>query len=131
MIDIIWDLFQQGQINNLNSGRVAELEKARDQDAKTWRLEDRLKELEQRHEQLKLVTLALWAMLRDQSGFKESDLRRYVAQVDMLDGKRDGKASLEPTSVRCGGCNRMVIGTATVCVYCGTSVRRDSPFAGS
>jgi hypothetical protein len=131
MIDIFWDLFQQGQINNLHDGRLANIEKDRNQDAKAGRIEDRLRELEQRHEQLKLVTLALWSMLRDQSGFKESDLRRYVAQIDLLDGKRDGKASTRSEAVRCSGCKRTVVGTAMVCVYCGTPVPRDSPFAGS
>ncbi len=86
--------------------------------------------MEQRHEQLKLVTLALWSMLRDQSGFSESQLRRYVEQVDLLDGKRDGRVTPKSEAVRCDGCKRTVVGTAVRCVYCGTPVARDSPFLG-
>jgi hypothetical protein len=131
MIDLIWDMFQHGQISNLQQGKLAQIEKERNQDAKTERIDDRLAELEQRHEQLKLVTLALWALLRDQSGFKESELRKYVEQVDLLDGTRDGKASRPAETATCSGCNRTVMGTSKICVYCGTAVSRSSMFLGT
>jgi type I site-specific restriction endonuclease len=131
MIDLIWDLFQHGQISNLQQGKLAQIEKERNQDAKAERIDDRLAELEQRHEQLKLVTLALWALLRDRSGLKESELRKYVEQVDLLDGTRDGKASRPADTATCSGCKRTVIGTSKVCVYCGAAVSRSSMFLGT
>jgi hypothetical protein len=131
MIDLVWDLFQHGQISNLQQGKLAQIEKERNQDANAQRLEDRLSELEQRHEQLKLVTLALWALLRDQSGLKESELRRYVEQVDLLDGTRDGKASRKAETASCSGCSRTVMGTSKVCVYCGAPLRLQSMFSGT
>jgi type I site-specific restriction endonuclease len=124
MLDIFWDLFQQGQINNLHQGRLGQLEKEKNQDSKAALLEERLQELEQRHEQLKLVTLAFWSLLRDHSGLLESDLRKYVEQIDLLDGKRDGKTARSLEKTTCTGCSRTVIGTSTVCVYCGTPIKR-------
>ena len=131
MLDLFWDLFQHGQIANLQQGKLAQIEKEKNQDAKAERLEDRLSELEQRHEQLKLVTLALWALLRDQSGFKESELRRYVEHIDLLDGTKDGKVSRKAETATCSGCKRAVMGTSKVCVYCGATVPRQSMFSGT
>jgi uncharacterized protein YigA (DUF484 family) len=131
MLDIIWDLFQQGQINNLTDGRLSQLEKEKSQDRKADATDERVRELEQRHEQLKLVTLALWSLLRDRLGLSEAELRRYVEQIDLLDGKRDGKASMSREKTTCAGCNRSVIGTSAVCVYCGTSLKRGTSFVGT
>jgi hypothetical protein len=128
MIDLFWDLFQQGQINNLNQGKLSQIEKERSQDSKADLLEARLQDLEQRHEQLKLVTLAFWSLLRDHAGLLESDLRKYVEKIDLLDGKRDGKTTSSQEKATCTGCNRSVIGTSTVCVYCGTPIKRKGLF---
>jgi type I site-specific restriction endonuclease len=131
MIDIFWDLFQQGQINNLNQGKLSQLHKEQSQDSRAENLAERLQELEQRHEQLKLVTLAFWSLLRDHSGLLESDLRKYVEQIDLLDGKRDGKATTQQEKTRCTGCSRSVMGTSTVCAYCGTPLKRGGVFSGA
>jgi RNase P subunit RPR2 len=131
MLDIIWDLFQQGQINNLTGSRLSQLEKERSQDRKTDANDERVRELEQRHEQLKLVTLALWSLLRDRLGLSEAELRRYVEQIDLLDGKKDGKAPTPHEKTFCEGCNRSVIGTSAVCVYCGTPLKRVTSFVGT
>jgi RNase P subunit RPR2 len=104
----------------LTDGKLSQLEKEKSQDRKADAIDERIRELEQRHEQLKLVTLALWSLLRDRSGFSESDLRKYVEQIDLLDGKRDGKAPMSQEKTICAGCNRSLIGTSAVCVYCGT-----------
>jgi hypothetical protein len=42
MLDIIWDLFQQSQINTLHDGKLSQLEKAKSQDSKADSLEARL-----------------------------------------------------------------------------------------
>jgi hypothetical protein len=131
MLDLLVDLFQRGQISNLQDGKLAQIETERYQDANAYRLEDRIAELEQRHEQLKLVTLALWALLRDHSGLKESELRRYVEQIDLLDGTRDGKVARKEQTSTCSGCKRVVMGTAKVCVYCGAAVQRQNMFSGT
>lgn len=79
-----------------------------------------MRELEKRHEQLKLVTLALWSLLREHSGLMGSDLRKYVEKVDLLDGQQDGKATAKEERVNCNACGRIILNTAIVCAYCGT-----------
>lgn len=130
MLEIFWELFQQGQINNLHTSKIGQLERDKSQDDRNYSLEARLAELEQRHEQLKLVTLAFWSLLRDHAGLLESDLRKYVEKIDMLDGKLDGKASIQE-KVNCEGCNRLILGTSSVCAYCGTRVKRKNVFANT
>jgi RNase P subunit RPR2 len=131
MLDIIWDLFQQSQINTLHDGKLSQLEKAKSQDSKADSLEARLQALEQRHEQLKLVTLAFWSLLRDHSGLLESDLRKYVETIDLFDGKSDGKLSTPIGKITCTGCDRSLLATSAVCVYCGTPLKRGDLFTGA
>lgn len=131
MLDFFWDLFQQGQINNLQTSRLGQLEKEKAQDNKSDSLEARLQDLEQRHEQLKLITLAFWSLLRDHSGLMEADLRKYVEKIDLLDGKQDGKVTAQAEKVECTGCGRTVLGTANVCAYCGTALRRKNLFSNA
>ena len=131
MLDFFWDLFQQGQINNLQTSRLGHLEKEKAQDNKSDSLEARLQDLEQRHEQLKLITLAFWSLLRDHSGLMEADLRKYVEKIDLLDGKQDGKVTAQTEKVECTGCGRTVLGTSNVCAYCGTALRRKNIFSNA
>ena len=59
-----------------------------------------------RHEQLKLVTLALWRLLKDRVGLTEAELKRYVESTDLLDGAADGKVDLTRELVKCSRCSR-------------------------
>ncbi|WP_406665100.1 hypothetical protein [Gallaecimonas sp. GXIMD1310] len=131
MIDLFWDLFQQGQISDVKKDIELGREKAKYQDGQNLNLERRLRELERRHEQLKLVTLAMWSLLRDHSGLLESDLRKYVETIDLMDGKRDGKVSFAKEKVTCQGCGRVMLSTSLVCAYCGNNMSSKNPFHGA
>ncbi len=130
MLDIFWDLFQQRQIEQGKFKDKIHDEKLKGNQHQHDSTEMRLMELEKRHEQLKLVTLALWSLLRDHSGLLESDLRKYVEQIDLLDGQRDGKYSVKKEKVNCPACGRVNLNTALVCVYCGTKSNA-KPFDGA
>jgi rubrerythrin len=108
MLDLIWNLFQDEDIDRLRAER-------RRQDAQSDELQKQAGsthsshvELEMRHEQLKLVTLT------------EAELKRYVESTDLLDGSADRKADLTRELVKCSRCNRSVLNTAVVCPFCGT-----------
>ena len=81
-----------------------------------------------RHEQLKLVTLALWRLLQDRVGLTEAELKRSVESTDLLDGEADGKIDLTRELVKCARCARSVLNTAIVCPYCGTRQQAGNPF---
>ena len=128
MLDLIWNLFQDEDIDRLRAER-------RQQDAQSDELQKRASsthaghvELEMRHEQLKLVTLALWRLLKDRVGLTEAELQRYVESMDLLDGAADGKVDLTRELVKCSRCSRSVLNTAIVCPYCGTRRKSGNVF---
>lgn len=121
MLDLIWNLFQDDDITRLRSGvasREAQADALRNQ---VGSVEARLLELEKRHEQLKLVTLALWRLLKDKVELSEPNLKKYVESTDLLDGAVDGKVDLMKELVECPDCGRFLLNTAIVCPYCGAS----------
>lgn len=127
MIDFIWDLFQQGELSDLR-GQVGEgREKEVRQDDRISTTDARLRELERRHEQLKLVTMAMWTLLKEHSGLVENDLKKYVEKVDLMDGKADGKISTKE-KCNCTSCGRTILTSALACPYCGGDLRRKSAF---
>ncbi len=117
MIDIIRDLFQESQVRKQRLDNLDVDQKSRN---RTSDLKNELRELEQKHEQLKLVTLAFWSLLRDHTGLMESDLKKYVDNIDLMDGKKDGKKALSKEKSNCSSCKRIILSSALVCVYCGT-----------
>ena len=128
MYDLIWDFFQHHKLGTLAGKQKLTDGKFDYHDAKANNAETRLRELERKHEQLKLVTLALWSLLRDHSGLMESDLRKYVEETDLLDGKQDGKVAHKKTKTVCTDCNREIFNTASVCPYCGAFNKVKDPF---
>jgi hypothetical protein len=116
MLDLIWNLFQDEDIDRLRAD-VARREAQRESTAGT--VEARLLELERRHEQLKLVTLALWRLLKDRGELSDPELRKYVASTDLLDGVADGKVDLMRELAKCPRCGRFRLNTAIVCPFCG------------
>ena len=75
--------------------------------------------LQRDHERLKLVTAALWQLLKDRTQATDDDLRRYIEDVDLMDGRLDGKVRA-PREVReCKGCQRRIVNSAVICLYCG------------
>jgi len=94
-------------------------------------LDDERRDLERRYERLRLVTIAMWALLKEHSGLTESDLRKYVNQVDLIDGKLDGKLSRNKGVIECQKCDRRILKSALVCVYCGHANSGGDSFHGT
>jgi hypothetical protein len=94
-------------------------------------IDDDRRDLERRYERLRLVTMAMWALLKEHSGLSESDLRRFVNQVDLIDGKLDGKLSRDKGIIDCTKCQRRILRSSLTCVYCGEQNRQGSSFHGT
>ena len=130
VLDLIWDLFQQGKINQAEHVNKLQNEKLKGCQHSIDSLSRQLRDLEKRLEQLKLVTLAMWSLLRDHSGLMESDLRKYVEKVDLLDGKKGGKIATKSERVDCSNCGRVNLNTSIVCPYSGV-YSNNKPFDGA
>jgi hypothetical protein len=116
-----WDLQQDqriGQVSSKASGARSQAQTAQDQ----------AEQLESRLEALMLANAAMWSLMRERLGVTDAELIEKMRQIDLLDGKADGKMS--PRVVECSACKRTMSTRFRRCVYCGTPIAGGSPFPG-
>ncbi len=75
--------------------------------------------LEDRLDKLLLVNMAMWELLKDRTELTEEDLMAKVQEVDLRDGRADGKIS--KTVAKCPKCGRTMSPRHKKCLYCGAS----------
>ena len=83
-------------------------------------------ELEARIDRVMLVCEAMWSLLRDKLGMSETELLDRVNDLDLSDGKLDGK--VRRTGHKCPACGRVIGPRFPICMYCGQAVQHH-PFA--
>ncbi|MBC8351218.1 MAG: zinc ribbon domain-containing protein [Planctomycetes bacterium] len=82
------------------------------------RVEDELIRMQADIERLLLITEGLWKVLKEEHGYDDDELVRRVLEVDLKDGKIDGKvASQKPGD--CPHCDRPLSQDRRYCLYCG------------
>lgn len=108
---VIWDVVQQMQIRSM---RNSQLMGDREGHVRDQRQEARADELEQRLQEVLLVTEALWTVCRDRLGMTDEDLR--VAMQGVLE-ERTARANASP--LRCTSCGAAVPRDMLRCQYCG------------
>jgi len=86
--------------------------------------QDRLQELEHRYERMKLVTAALWQLLKAHTGLTDAALKQYIEKVDLADGKIERKGG----AMDCPHCSRRILKTAVVCPWCSKRLRVGDAF---
>ena len=70
---------------------------------------------------LLMITEAPWTLLKQQHGYKDEDLVKLITEIDLRDGKLDGRvAPSEPRT--CPSCGRVAAKNRPVCLYCGKPV---------
>jgi len=80
----------------------------------------RIEQLEKEVDALTLICMSMWELLGQSSGFFQKDLEAKIQEIDLRDGKLDGKYSAAPES--CPSCGHKLGPRRHVCVYCGSSV---------
>ena len=86
----------------------------------------RVEELEDRLDRALLACEAMWTILRDKIGVTDEELIDRVNEVDLSDGRLDGK--VRKTAVTCPSCGRTIAQRFPKCMYCGQAIVHD-PFA--
>ena len=109
---MFWELYQQNQIRSAH--RSAHRAQASAQ--QTYRQMERL---EEKVDALALACQSLWEIVRESSGFSEDHLLARMEQIDLRDGKADGKMS--PMGQSCPKCGRKTSRRREQCIYCGES----------
>ncbi len=109
-MDFIWDLHQESRINRLST----EADRA---SSKADAVVNDYARLQRRVERLALATQAMWELLRDHSSLTEEQLQTKILEVDLRDGKTDGKIKTQITD--CPSCKARTNSKRTLCVMCG------------
>ena len=72
-----------------------------------------------------LACEAMWTLLRDKLGMTDVDLLKRINEIDLSDGKLDGK--VRRSAVSCPSCGRTIARRFPKCMYCGQAIMHD-PF---
>jgi hypothetical protein len=83
--------------------------------------------LEARCDRLAVLCEAMWTLLRDQLNLTDEQLLDRINEVDLTDGRLDGKVE-RGSAITCHKCNRNVARKFAKCMYCGEPLAHD-PFA--
>lgn len=110
---MFWELYQTRQIGSARR----QAEKA---SADADRVVTNMLLLENKVESLALACQSLWELLRENTQLTEQDLEAKMEQVDLRDGRKDGKMSA--VTNECAQCGRKTSRRRPRCIYCGTDV---------
>jgi hypothetical protein len=72
-------------------------------------------------DRLLLITEALWTFLKKEHGYTDEQLADAVKEIDLRDGRLDGKAAKAPPQP-CPKCGRVNSGKQSLCIYCGAAL---------
>ena len=68
-----------------------------------------------------MITEALWLILKEKHGYSDEDLMERIVEIDLRDGKLDGRAVSETPS--CPQCKRLHVAKhRPLCLYCGATM---------
>ncbi len=73
--------------------------------------------LRDRIDRMALLTMAVWSLAAEKLGITEEELKARVQEIDLSDGKLDGK--LSPEIGNCPKCRRQLSKRHRSCIYCG------------
>ena len=107
---MLWDLLQQRQIGQAKQS-AAEAASA------ASRTEKDIGELAGVVESLTLTCQAMWELFREQGNLTDEMLLRKMEEVDLRDGRRDGRMGASAST--CPDCSRPNNARHERCVYCG------------
>ena len=68
-------------------------------------------------DRMQMICEAMWQILKESAGSDDEKLLKLVEQIDLRDGKLDGRSA--PASASCSACGRMVSVRTGVCLFCG------------
>jgi hypothetical protein len=116
---MIVDLYQQGRIHEAEASANRAASKAE-------AVHERLASQERRIERLALHCQAMWEMLRERAQFTEEEFVNKVLEVDLRDGRTDGRMAAQITD--CPNCKQKTNSRRATCVICGVELPRPHAF---
>ena len=113
---ILLDLYQQGQINAATS-------KAEQAKRTSDSMQKEIEDLKRKSDALTIACQALWEIVRSQSQLADRLLLKKMEEIDLRDGRADGKISM--MFVECRNCGRKSNSVRKGCLYCGAPLPPD------
>jgi hypothetical protein len=86
---------------------------------------DAVEELRDRVDRMALFTMALWSLAGEKLQITEDELKKRVQDLDLSDGKLDGKISQNVGE--CPKCKRQLSRRNRSCIYCGYTLSATFP----
>lgn len=100
---------------------------AEDARRKATGIEEKIEAIRYDIERLLMITEAFWTLLKQQHGYTDTDLAKLVTEIDLRDGRLDGRVAPSPPQP-CPFCGHTLAKKRPFCIYCGKPVAPD-PFA--
>jgi rRNA maturation endonuclease Nob1 len=116
---MLWEMYQQRGIHAAQSS-------ASRAESKAQNVGHTIRLLEGKVDALALTCQAMWELLRDRSKLTEDDLIAKVNEIDLRDGREDGK--MRTGGAPCPNCERIVNKRHERCMYCGEDVGKEHSF---
>jgi len=85
-----------------------------------------VKDLQVQFDRALLACEAMWLLVQDKLGVTDLDLLNRMNDLDLSDGKLDGK--VRKSAVACPSCGRTISRRFAQCMYCGQPIMHD-PFS--
>ena len=114
MINNLWGSYTQVEANAARV--VAEGAKRQSRDTLD-QMRTEVQRLESKIDGLALTCQALWEVIRDQTHLTDEEVVTKVADIDLSDGRADGR--IGGTPAECKACGRPGHTRQNVCMYCG------------
>lgn len=107
-------------IDHTQNQRISEASAVADQaKSKSERQAQQIDVLRRQIDRMALANQAIWELLRELHGIRDEDMLQRMEQIDLRDGKLDGKLGAQV--LNCAGCGRKTNSTRRHCVFCGAS----------
>jgi ribosomal protein S27AE len=88
--------------------------------------QEKANEIRDRFDHLTLVCMAMWELMKE-SGLTDEQLAAKVKEIDLADGKLDGRYSPSHVS-QCPKCGHVMSRRHSKCLYCGYQDLQEKPF---
>ena len=112
---MFWNMHQDQKIRESNNQAASSARQV-------GQVDDRVRQLEKRLNHLTLYTQAMWELIRENTRLEDSDIEARVQEIDLRDGKADGK--INSSILVCPACGRNNNSTKKQCMYCGADLPR-------
>lgn len=123
---MFWELYQYGRIQEASANADAARSASRTNETDIRQLDGAVNRLERQVERLTLANLALAQVLRDRLGVKQEEIEAVIRDLDLSDGKLDGRIDRPVQVKRCEACDRVNGPQRYSCLYCGKGLPQES-----